>query len=68
MKSRRGSDRLHRHAAGVGALSLCSMLLATPASAHHAMGGATPPGWEGPCRASPPRIGSIIWPSSWPRD
>jgi len=48
MKSRQGSDRLRRHAAGVGALSLCSVLLATPASAHHAMGGATPSnGWEG---------------------
>ncbi len=48
MKSRRGSDRLHRNAAVMGALSLCSVLLATPASAHHAMGGATPSnGWEG---------------------
>jgi urease accessory protein len=48
MKSRQGSDRLHRHAAGVGAFSLCSVLLATPASAHHAIGGATPSnGWEG---------------------
>ena len=48
MKSRRGSDGLQQYGPRVGALSLCSMLLATPASAHHAMGGATPSdGWEG---------------------
>jgi urease accessory protein len=41
-------DGLHRHCAGVGALTLCSILLAAPANAHHAMGGATPSnGWEG---------------------
>jgi urease accessory protein len=39
---------LNRHGAALGALTLGSMLLAAPASAHHAMGGATPSnGWEG---------------------
>ena len=33
---------------GVGALTLCALLISTPSSAHHAMGGATPSnGWEG---------------------
>lgn len=37
-----------RNGLGVGALTGCAMLLATPASAHHAMGGATPANaWEG---------------------
>ncbi len=37
-----------RNGLGVGPLALLSILLATPASAHHAMGGATPSnGWEG---------------------
>lgn len=39
---------LNRHGAALGTLTLGSMLLAAPASAHHAMGGATPSnGWEG---------------------
>ncbi len=37
-----------RNGLGVGALTGCALLLATPSSAHHAMGGATPSsGWEG---------------------
>ncbi len=47
MKARKGSHGFHR-GAGLGALALGSLLLAAPASAHHAMGGATPSnGWEG---------------------
>ncbi len=39
---------LNRRGAALGMLTLGSMLLAAPASAHHAMGGATPSnGWEG---------------------
>ena len=48
MKIRNGSDGSHRRVAGVGTLTLCALLLATPSSAHHAIGGATPSnGWEG---------------------
>ncbi len=37
-----------RNGNGVAAFAACAMLLATPASAHHAIGGATPSsGWEG---------------------
>ncbi|HEY7818520.1 MAG TPA: HupE/UreJ family protein [Vicinamibacteria bacterium] len=47
MKSRRGSNGFHSRAS-LGVLTLGATLLATPASAHHAMGGATPSnGWEG---------------------
>jgi urease accessory protein len=39
---------LNRHGAVLGALMLFAILLATPASAHHAMGGATPSSaWQG---------------------
>ena len=48
MKNGNGLDGSHRRSAGVGTLTLCAMLLATPASAHHAIGGATPSNaWEG---------------------
>jgi len=48
MKIGNGLDGSHRRIAGVGTLTLCAMLLATPASAHHALGGTTPSnGWEG---------------------
>jgi len=33
---------------GLGALTLCALLISTPSSAHHAIGGATPSnGWDG---------------------
>jgi hypothetical protein len=47
MKYRRDSNGFHGRAS-LGVLTLGAMLLATPASAHHAMGGATPSNlWEG---------------------
>jgi urease accessory protein len=48
MRSDNGSKGAFRRGAGVAALTLCTMLFAIPASAHHVTGGATPSnGWEG---------------------
>lgn len=48
MRNDNGAKGAFRRSAGVAALTLCAMLFAIPASAHHVTGGATPSnGWEG---------------------
>jgi len=48
MRNGNGLDGAYRHGAGVAAFTVWAMLLATPASAHHATGGATPSNaWQG---------------------